>query len=139
MVLGALYVMQRRLLEPLDEMDLTDVSHAGGAGLVEPSGNGEPPSAHSAALRDERPTSPTQLLEVIEWPIADRAVARFAFDSESFLIVRITVRDLLLGAEATIDVGDHQNIGGLIWPCAIEVRGSGYDYCETWSDWEFLP
>ncbi len=79
--------------------------------------------------------SPT-LLEVIEWPMADHTVARFAFDSESFAIVRVEVRDLLSGTQATIKLSDHRDIGGLVWPCTIEVEGNGDGYRDMLSDWE---
>ncbi len=128
MVLGALYTMQRWLLEPVDQIDLSQVSHAGADGYVEP-----------LSARRWEGGGATSVLEVIAWPLGEHAVARFAFDSESFTLTRITTLDLLSGASATIDFSDHRDVGGSVWPCTLEVRGDGYAYCETLSDWELSP
>ena len=134
-VLAALYTMQRSLLEPDPEIELIDVAHVGADALVKRSANPLP----LGVQLDPRDKAEPQLLEVISWPQTNGAVARFAFDSESFAVIRIRVHEPVSGAKATIELSDHKDIGGLVWPCTIKVKGDGYAYCDTLSDWELLP
>ncbi len=83
--------------------------------------------------------APPRLVEVIQTLVADQASARFAFDADSFVLVRVTVRDELAGREATITLSDHCDIGGVVWPCTWEVEGDGYAYRDTLLDWKLKP
>ena len=134
-ILAALYTVQHRLLEPTPDLELADVTHVGADALVELSANPLPVGVQL----DPRDKAEPRLLEVISWPLINGAVAKFAFDSESSAVVRIRVHEPVSGAKATIELNDHKDIGGLVWPCAIKVKGDDYAYCDTLSDWELSP
>ncbi len=121
MVLSALYVMQRCMLEPVDTIDLTKVTHGGGDRIV--------PSSHDRG----------GILEVLEWPVAQSAVAKFGFDAQSGRLLRVRVRDTQSGAEATIDLKDYRGANGLIWPQRLEVHEPGLEYSDVLSHWELTP
>jgi len=125
MVLAAQYVMHVRMLASVDAMDLSQVRHAGGAAVVEaaPGGAGYE----------------SNLVEVLEWPVADHAVARFDFDVDRHWLRRITVRDVPSGAEATVHLSDHGPIGGVVWPRTVEVRGSGMACRDSILELELVP
>ncbi len=80
-----------------------------------------------------------QQTDRFKWPLSGGAQARFAFETESFKIMWIAVEDPVTGSRAEIELDDYREIGGLTWPCAVRVKGGGYDYCETLSDWELSP
>ena len=134
-VLAAVYTMYRRLLEPLEGAKLDPVVHVGADALVAPVGVSN--AGGGSRLHHEEGEPP--LLEVLGWPLGDTVVARFAFDSRSFTLARITVEDLVSKARTTVDLTDCQDIGGVYWPCAMEVRSGTYGYGERWSDWELSP
>ena len=121
MVLSALYVVQRWMLEPVETIDLTKVSHVGADRSV-----GEGP-------RDGA------ILNVLEWPVGQNAVAKFGFDTQSGRLLQLRVRDVPSGAEATVDFLDYRNVGGITWPQGIEVRGAGLEYRDVLSNWELTP
>lgn len=135
MVLGALYTAHRWLRSPVEDYDLTDVVHAGGGAMVVP---GQAVSVGTPG-RDADAPAELPLLEVIQWPLGEEAVARFSFGEQSALLVRIVAHDTVSGNEATILLSDHRDVGGVIRPCTIEVRGAGYAYRETLGDWELSP
>ena len=120
MILQVLYRMQQWLRLPVEEMDLADVAHVGADAIIQPSV--EP-----------------RLLEVIQWPLAGNAVARFAFDAESFLLRRIHLHDRLSGSRVTIKLSDHHDLGGFVWPLTMEVTGKGYAYRDTLSNGVLSP
>jgi len=146
MTLGALYVMQRRLLSPVTEMDLRNVVHAGADAMLPgtPLGGPRPPTP-------DPPVSPLvegsgvgglvtrKILEVIEWPLNERTLARFEFDADTRLLRRIRVRDGLVGTTVELTLSDYCDIGGLSWPSTIEVSGPGYAYENALADWEIAP
>ena len=135
MVFSALYVMQRWMLEAAETIDLSRVTHAGGDRIV-------PQSGDSGGI-----------LEVLEWPVAQNAVAKFGFDVQSGRLLRLRVRDSQSGAEATIDLEEYRRIGGLwpitspihsrvyglTWPQRMEVHGPGLKYNDVLSNWELSP
>ena len=79
------------------------------------------------------------VLNVLEWPVAQSAVAKFGFDAQSGRLLRLRVRDTQSGAEATIDFGEYRSVGGIIWPQRLEVRGPGLEYGDVFSNWELTP
>ncbi len=113
-ILGALFVLQQGLLTPVDQSDLTAVSHLGGNRLLRGPG----------------------LVEVIQWPIGESASADFWFDARTHLVVRVEVHDAPTGAEATIDLFDYRDVGGVRRACTIQVSGPDYLYRDTLTDWE---
>ena len=121
MVLSALYVMQRWMLEPVETIDLTKATHGGSDRIV--------PSSHDRG----------GILEVLEWPVAQSAVAKFGFDVQSGRLLRVRVRDTQSGAEATIDLREYRNVGGIVWPQRLEVRAPGLEYSDVLSNWELTP
>ena len=129
MILGALYVLQRRLCAPVESIDFTGVRHAGADRLARhvPSGGD------------------WQTVEIIVWPLGEHShdnsplQARFAFDAQTFRVLQITVRDNPSGLEGVIKLSDYRNVGGLVWPCTVEVHLEGLSYRETWTDWEVSP
>ena len=121
MVHSAMYVMQRWMLEPVETIDLTKVTHAGGDRTL--------PDGQNAG----------RILEVLEWPVAQNAVAKFGFDARSGRLLRLRVRDTPSGAEATIDFGEYRSVGGITWPHRLEVRSTGGEYTDVPSNWELTP
>jgi len=121
MVLSALYVMQRWMLEAVETIDLTKVIHGGSDRIV--------PNSHDRQ----------GILEVLEWPVAQSAAAKFGFDAQSGRLLRVRVRDTQSGAEATIDLKDYRGANGLIWPQRMEVHGPGLEYSDVLSNWELTP
>lgn len=121
MVLSALYVMQRWMLEPVETIDLSRVTHAGGDRIV--------PSSHDRG----------GILEVLEWPVAQSAVAKFGFDAQSGKLLRLRLRDTQSGAEATIDLNEYRSVAGIVWPQRMEVHGPGLEYSDVLSNWELTP
>jgi S1-C subfamily serine protease len=113
MILGATRILYQRLLTPLDEIDLTDVSHLGGNELV----------------RGAR------LVEVINWPLGEDATANFWFDTCTHDVVRIELPNGPSEAKVTIDLLDHRDVGGMRRACTMEVRGGGYSYRDKLSGW----
>ncbi|MEK7732279.1 MAG: trypsin-like peptidase domain-containing protein, partial [Planctomycetota bacterium] len=135
MIVSSLYVMQRWMLEPVETIDLTKVTHGGGDRIV--------PSPHDRG----------GILEVLEWPVAQSAVAKFGFDAQSGRLLMLRVRDTQSGAEATIDLKEYRSVGGLwpttspkhsrvfglTWPQRLEVHGPGLEYSDVLSNWELTP
>ena len=119
MILGALHLIQDKLLTPPEEETLADVVHAGSAGF--------------------RRAQESRLLEVIAWPVGDEKVVRFGFDTDTGRLMRAVVRDRAAGTEATLIFGDYRDIGGLLFPCTLEVEASGYAYQDTLGNWELSP
>ncbi len=116
MILGATRILYQRLLTPIDENDLTDVSHLGGNELVRGAG----------------------LVEVINWPVDENATVNFWFDTCMHDIVRIELPNAPSGAKVTIDLLDHRDVGGLRRACTMEVRGEEYSYRDKLSDWRVV-
>jgi len=135
MIFSSLYVMQRWMLEPVETIDLTKVTHGGGDRIV--------PGPHDGG----------GILEVLEWPVGQSGVAKFGFDAQSGRLLRLRVRDTLSGAEATVDLKEyrsvaglrpitspkHSSVFGLTWPQRLEVRGPGLEYSDVLSNWELTP
>jgi hypothetical protein len=125
---SAMYVMQCRLLEAIDASGLVGATHAGGDALVREGDIAEGPSG------GERP-----MLELIEWPLGEDGLATFAFGVDSHRLLRVDIRDVVSGDGTNVDVLDYCEAGGIMWPCMIEVRGEGYAYRDTYSDWNLSP
>ncbi len=87
------------------------------------------------SLRDEWGT----LLEVIEHPLSEHVVARFGHDARDFRVRRIMVTDTPTGMQVTIDLRDYRDVGGVMFPCTIEVRSAAFAYRDTLTDWEAVP
>jgi hypothetical protein len=123
MVYLALYVMQDRMLQQGDALNLDGVT-AGGADF--PTGRA-----------DIGANSATPPWEVIDWSIAGHVVARYSFDPDNGRCMRIRVKDVPSGAEVSIELMDHQDVGGgLTWPGTIEVNGPGFRFRDSLSNWE---
>jgi S1-C subfamily serine protease len=131
MVLGALYVLQRRFLLELTDADLANVAVAGGDAIVEVSGR----SGGSGEGGDVRRAA-SAALEVLDWPIGGQTLAKYIFDPDTGRVVRIRVRDVPTGAEATIDLTDYGWIAGIVWPQTFDVRSHSQSYREKLSDWK---
>ena len=121
MIVSALYVMQRWMLEAVETIDLSKVTHAGGDRIV-------PNSLDRGGI-----------LEVLEWPVGQNAVAKFGFDAQSGRLSRVRVRDTQSGAEATIDLKEYRSAAGMVWPQRLEVHGPGLEYSDVLSNWELTP
>ena len=120
-IVSTLYVMQRWMLEPVETIDLTKVIHGGGDRII--------PSSHDRG----------GILEVLEWPVAQSAVAKFEFDAQSGRLLRVRVRDTQSGAEAAIDLKEYRTVSGIIWSHRSEVHGPGLEYSDVLSNWELTP
>ncbi len=120
-IVSTLYVMQRWMLEPVETIDLTKVIHGGGGRII--------PSSHDRG----------GILEVLEWPVAQSAVAKFEFDAQSGRLLRVRVRDTQSGAEAAIDLKEYRTVSGIIWSHRSEVHGPGLEYSDVLSNWELTP
>lgn len=131
MILATLYTVYRKLLSPVDDLALPGVRHVGGDALI-----GHYDQAVAPMPRSPNAPTPHHILEVIEWPVTQQATAGFGFDTESSRLVRARVRDSVSGLEIVIDFGDYRDIGGIQWPGSIKVSGAGFDYHDTFSDWE---
>jgi len=121
MVLSSLYVMQRWMLEPVETIDLTKVSHVGADRSV---GEGSRDGA---------------ILNVLGWPVGRNAAAKFGLDTQSGRLLQLRVRDVPSGADATVDFLDYRSVGGITWPHRIEVRGAGLEYRDVLSNVELTP
>jgi S1-C subfamily serine protease len=125
MVYAVQFIMRHRLLAPVESIDLSDIRHAGGSSVIRPAKDGVEPVS--------------RMVELLEWPVAGHAVATFAFDVQNHWLVRVVVRDTPSGAEATIDLSDHEHMSGVVWPRTMEVRGSGQAYRDTMLELELVP
>jgi S1-C subfamily serine protease len=121
MVLATRYVIERILTQPIDQIHLTNVTHAGGDALIEPDN-----TARGFTRR---------LLEVLEWPVAQTAVARLGFDADGGRLMQAMVRDRLAGIEVTIRFTGYREIGDMNWPCEIRVESPGLTYEDSISKW----
>ncbi len=121
MVLNAQFVLWQMVTMDVDAEPLTDVWHVGGDALVRP-------MAHR--LLDANDSDHGTLLELIEWPIAEKSSARFAFDAASGRIERITLRDSVTSFEATIYLGNYRALGDHKWPFTVEIYMDGAAYVE---------
>ena len=103
-------------------------SHVGGDALVRP----PPHREHGGPYPDRGP-----ILEVIEWPVAEQGVARFAFDAETGRIERIIVSDQVTDFEATLyfNFEDGCGVGALRWPCSVTVFTRPEAYLDSFKDW----
>jgi len=139
MVLAALYVLQRRLLSDLPDADLANAACSGGDSIIEVRGRKEAGDKGGENGTSSGPGAPRGLppvYTVLDWPIGGQTLAKFLFDPETGRAVRIRVRDVPTGAEATIDLLDYGWVAGMVWPQTIEVHSRGQAYRETWSDWK---
>ncbi len=41
--------------------------------------------------------------------------------------------------QVTIDLRDYRDVGGVMFPCTIEVRSAAFAYRDTLTDWEAVP
>lgn len=90
----------------------------------------------SPALRgDVAARTDTPSWEVIESSIGGHVVARYSFDPGTGRCMRFRVKDVPSGAEATIELFNHRDVGGLTWPTAMEVIARNFRYRDTLSDW----
>ncbi len=125
MVYAAFYLAQRGLLEPIESLELSRAAHAGGGSL----------------LRRREPTSKIEAtqVEVIEWPLGDYAVARLSFGATTSWLLRIDLTATVSGEQATLDVWDYQDAGGMRVPSRVDVRGDDRGFRDDYSLWERLP
>ncbi|UCF33918.1 MAG: trypsin-like peptidase domain-containing protein [Phycisphaerales bacterium] len=121
MALATRYIVERILTQPIDQIHLSDVAHAGGDALIEPD--------HTQRGFTRR------LLEVLEWPVAQTAVARLGFDANSGRLMQAVVRDRLAGIEVTVRFTGYRDVGGVNWPCEIRVESPGLTYEDSISKW----
>jgi S1-C subfamily serine protease len=136
MVLGALYVLQRRFPSELSDADLANVAVAGGDAIAEVGGRGGGSGEGATGAGGHVRRAASAALEVLDWPIGGQSLAKYLFDPDSGRVVRIRVRDVPTGAEATIDVTDYGWVAGIVWPQALEVRSHSQSYREKLSDWK---
>ncbi len=115
---------------PPEALDLTGVLHAGADAGVHIS------REQSASTRD---VPSMEVFEIVEWPVAQHAVARLAVDVYEGRVAFIDVRDIPSGSEATIWLSDYREIGGVRRPCSIKVEGPGFSWHDTLTDWGTWP
>lgn len=143
MVLAALYLIQRGMLMPIDEIDLTGVWHRGGGTVFKGPAEASEMRPGQRTGRPERERggqgAVVRLLEFVDWPIGEHAVATFGFDPHSDGIIRIVVQDVPSGYEVAIGLSDYREVGGMVQPGTIDVRGSGFAYRDVLSDGEAPP
>lgn len=126
MILSAQYLLWEMTQASFADEIPDRARHAGGDALVRPPHQRD----HGGPYADRGP-----LLEVIEWPVAEQGVARFAFDAETGRIERIVVADQVTDFEATLYLGDRRDIGELSWPCGVEVYVRDKSYHDSLADW----
>ncbi|MFQ5589773.1 MAG: S1C family serine protease, partial [Phycisphaerae bacterium] len=114
LISSALDILYERLLAQIDELDLGAVRYAGG----------------------NRAAHGTSLVEVIRWRIDGGSVADFWFDTSTREVIRIELRDSELQVMLTIGLSNPSDVGGVRRACTIDVRGAGYHYRDTLTDWE---
>jgi S1-C subfamily serine protease len=124
-VLNALHVVRHRLFGELTDEQLADVTHSGADAM--------PRKGTAAPDRVEDASRPP--LEVIDWPLGGSTLARFSFDSETGRLMRIRVRDIATGEQATIELSDYNWAAGFMLPHTLEVRTASSTYRETLSNW----
>jgi S1-C subfamily serine protease len=120
LVLGAFYLLQRKIAAWQDVNDLNDVSHLGGEGLL---------------FQDAKDAVP-RLVDLLEWRLDEHAVARLAFETDSGLLKRLTVEHTPSGVEAQVDLSDYRTLGGIYWPSAMEVRCGTWQFRDSWTNVE---
>ncbi len=125
LALRSLYVLHQWAATPVEKLELDRVAHIGADALVGPTGTSN---------ADGSP----RLLEVIQWPIGEQAVAMFSLDADTFAVRRIVVHDDVAGTQTEITLSDHRDVGGVVWPQTIHVDGAER-YTETMSNWELSP
>ncbi|MBI1824773.1 MAG: trypsin-like peptidase domain-containing protein [Planctomycetes bacterium] len=76
------------------------------------------------------------VLSVIQWKFSDTATAWYGFDMDSGRLAQIRIRDIPTGDEIIIQLADYKDIGGMNWPCTVEVRTPNGEFRETYSDWK---
>ena len=131
MVLATLHTVYMKLMGSVDDISLAGVHHIGADAAI-----GHFDKALAPATKVSNSPTPHRVLEVIQWPVAEQAKARFAFDVESARLVRARVRDDVSGVEVVIDFGSYREVGGVTWPSSVKVVGAGFDYIDTCSAWE---
>jgi S1-C subfamily serine protease len=122
LILAAMYLVQERLLTSIDDIDLANVTHAGGNAFVQPE-------------------QPSKMVEVIDWPIMADSVASLWFDARTFDLLRVEVsaqeqRDRTL---ATINLSDYQKLGGVRRPCTFDVSCENEIHRDRLTDWKIEP
>ncbi len=134
MIVGSISLLKEWLSKPVEDLDLSDLSHIGGSAFL------SRPEENAGAGESARPIfQGERIVEVIEARVAEQAAAWVAFDAESFVVLRIVARDRFSGTEVTLDLSDHRDLGRIYWPTTVEVYGKGIDYRDTLSDWEIRP
>lgn len=118
---SALYALHRELIRPLPEEELTKISHAG---ADFPSGR-----------EDVEVKATTEPWEVLIWQLGESAFARYSFDPATGHCMRIRVTDKPTGATTTIELMNHREMAGWVWPSRIVVHGPSLHYAEEHSDW----
>jgi S1-C subfamily serine protease len=122
LVHSALFVLQRKLIHPLSEDELPNLSHAG---PDSPTGRDD---IAAAAAGDP--------WEVLEWKLTGSAIAQYSFDAATGHCARIRVIDAPTGAATVVELMDHRETGGWVWPTKAIVHGPDLDYADEFSDWE---
>jgi hypothetical protein len=121
MVYRALHVLHNGLLAPVEAMELGRVAVTG--------------ADFPAGRTDLAVTQASEPWTVIEWPLDGHTVAKFSFDIQTGLCMRIRVKDIPSGAEATIELLDHKKTGSWMAPGTFEVSGPNYHFRDRLSDW----
>ncbi len=134
MILGAYFILQRRLFTHPDYLDLNGVKHVGSDVLFDSVIPDNPKASASATSY-----RPGKMVELIRFTVAREAEATIAFDAESWLPVAIELRDIPSGMRASLRLSQFNDVNGMTLPEIIEVQGPGYDYREVFSDWEIEP
>ena len=125
LALRSLFVLHEWASTPVDKLDIEQVAHIGSDALVGPTGTSN---------ADGSP----RLLEVIQWPIGEQAVAMYSLDADTFAVRRIVVHDDVAGTQTEITLSDYKDVGGVVWPQTMRIDGPER-YTETLSNWELSP
>ena len=74
---------------------------------------------------------------VLARQLAGGIEAKLSFDGETGRCFRIRMHDRLTGAEATLDLSDHRDVGGVFVPATITIRAAGIDVRDELVEWEW--
>ncbi len=139
MVLSALSVLQRDMVDSQKDLGLIGVSHAGADMHLASPGQRSEEHRPTAAPRDDLHDVVLRPHELIRWPLSADLEAYYAFDSETYEIITIAVVDALTGTKALVELRNPCDIGGMVWPCTIQVQADGYTYEDDLSAREPSP
>jgi hypothetical protein len=119
---SAIHALQRKLIDALAEDELTNLAFFG--------------ADFPTGREDIAITTTTEPWDVLLWKIGGSTFAKYSFDSVSGHCMRIRVTDAPTGTTTNVELLNHREMAGWVWPTKIVVSGPDLDYTEELSDWE---